>query len=50
MCQEKNIVKITKSDINFRPTFVDHHALPDINFNKHWLINNIYISKKVKNI
>ena len=39
---EKNIENITKSDSNFAPTVVDHHALPDINFNGHCLINNIY--------
>ena len=30
---EGNIENITKSDSNFAPTFVDHHLLPDINFN-----------------
>ena len=47
---EKNIENITKSDINFVPTFVDHHLLPDINFNGHCLINNISIPKKVINL
>ena len=28
---EENIENITKSDSNFSLTFVDHHALPDIN-------------------
>ena len=37
---EENIEKITKSDINFAPTFVDHHALPDTHFNGYCLINN----------
>ena len=46
---EKNIENITKSD-NFAPTFVDHHLLPDINFNVHCLINNISIPKKVINL
>ena len=32
---EENIENITKSDSNFAPTFVDHHVLPDINFNVH---------------
>ena len=37
----------TKSDSNFAPTFVDHHLLPDINFNGHCLIkNSIFIPKK----
>ena len=31
-CQ-KNILKILLND-NFALTFVDHHLLPDINFNK----------------
>ena len=47
---EENIENITKSDSNIAPTFVDHHVLPDINFNEHCLINNIYIPKKVINI
>ena len=33
--QIENIEIITKSDDNFAPTFVDHHLLPDINFNGH---------------
>ena len=32
---EESIENITKSDSNFAPTFVDHHVLPDINFNVH---------------
>ena len=47
---KENIENITKSDSNFAPTFVDHHVLPDINFNGHCLIYNIYIPKKVINI
>ena len=47
---EENIENITKSDSNIAPTFVDHHVLPDINFNERCLINNIYIPKKVINI
>ena len=47
---EENIENITKSDINFAPILVDHHVLPDINFNRHSLINSIYIPKKVINI
>ena len=47
---EENIENVTKPDSNFAPTFVDHHVLPDINFNGHCLINNIYIPKKVINI
>ena len=38
---------ITKSDSSFLPTFVDHHLLPDVNFNGHCLINdNISVPKK----
>ena len=45
---EENIENITKSDSNFTPTFVNHHVLPDMNFNGHCLINNnISILKKV---
>ena len=47
---KENIENITKSDRNFAPTFVDNHVLPDINFNGHCLINNIYIPKKLINI
>ena len=48
---EESIENITKSDSNFAPTFVDHHVLPDINFNGHCLINNnISIPKKVINL
>ena len=47
---EENIENIAKSGSSFAPTFVDHHVLADINFNRHCLINNIYIPKKVINI
>ena len=47
---EENIENITKLYSNFAPTFVNHHALPDINFNGHCLINNISIPKKVINL
>ena len=46
---EENLKSITKSNSNFAPTFVDHHLLPDTNYNRHCLINNISISKKVIN-
>ena len=44
---EESIENITKSDSNFAPTFVDHHLLPDMNFNENSLIKNISIPKKV---
>ena len=48
---EEIIEHITKSDSSFAPTFVVHHLLPDINFNRHCLIkNNISIPKKVINL
>ena len=48
---EKNIENITKSDSNFTATFVDHHVLPEINFNGHCQINHrISIPKKVINL
>ena len=48
---EENVESITKSDSNFAPNFVNHHVLPDINFNIHCLINNnISIPKKVLNL
>ena len=37
---EGNIEHITKSDSNFAPTFVDHHLLPDKNFNEQCLIKH----------
>ena len=47
---EAIIENITKSDSSFAPTFVDHHLLPDMNFNEHCLIKNIPIPKKVINL
>ena len=47
---DENIKNVTKSDSNFESTFVDHHLLPDINFNGRCLINNISIPKKVINL
>ena len=48
---EENIENITKSDSNFAPNFVDHHLLPDMNFNGVSLIkNNISFAKKVINL
>ena len=45
---EENIENITKPKSNFAPTFVDHHVLPDTNFNGHCLIKtNISIPKIV---
>ena len=47
LISEENIKNITKSDSNFAPNYVDHHLLPDMNFNGHCLIKiNISISKK----
>ena len=44
---EENFEKITKSDSNFAPTFVDHQLLPDRSFNEHCFIKNkISIHKK----
>ena len=39
---KENFENETKSDSNFAPSFADHHALPDINFNEQCLINNIH--------
>ena len=47
---EEHFENKTKSDSNFAPTFVNHHVLPDINFNRLRLINNISIPKKVINL
>ena len=43
---EKNIENITKSDSNFASTFVDSHALLDINFNVHCLIKKLFLPLK----
>ena len=41
---EEYIEGITKSDILFAPTFVNHYLLAGVNFSGHFLINiNIYI-------
>ena len=37
-------------DRNLSTTFVDQHLLPGINFNGHYLINNISIPKNVINL
>ena len=48
---QESIENIIKSDSNFAPSFVDHHLLPDTNFNGHCLIkNSISIPKKVINL
>ena len=48
---EESIEIISKSDSNFAPNFVDHHLLPDINFDGYCLMkNNISIFKKVINL
>ena len=47
---EERLEKIAKSDSNFAPTFVDHHSLPEINFNGNCLIKNVSIAKKVINL
>ena len=47
---KENFENITKSSSNFATTFAEHHVLPNINFNKHCLINNIFIPKRVINI
>ena len=45
--KQEIIENITKSDISFTPTSVNHHVLPRINFNGHCLISNdISIPKK----
>ena len=47
---EENTENITKSDINFAPTFVDQHLLPNINFNEHCFpkkVVNLYTCYKL---
>ena len=48
---EESIENITRSGSLFAPTFVNHHILPDVNFNGHCLMNNnISIPEKVINL
>ena len=48
---EESLENIAKLDSNFAPTFVDHHLLPNINFNRHCLIKkSISIPKKLINL
>ena len=48
---EESIGNIAKSGSSFAPTFVDHHVLADINFDRHCLVKkNIFIPKKVINL
>ena len=47
---QKKMENTTKSDSNFAPAFVNHHVLPDINFDGHCLINSISIPEKVINL
>ena len=47
---EDNIENITKWDNSFALKFVDHHLLPDVNFNGDCLTSNIYIPEKVINL
>ena len=48
---EENIENITKSDIRFALTFVNHHLLPETSFNGYCLIkNNISTPKNVINL
>ena len=48
---EESIKNVTKSDSNFEPTLIDHHLIPDMNFNRYCLIkNNISIPEKVINL
>ena len=44
---EENFENITKSDSSFASTFVYHYLLTDKNFNRHCLIKNNSILKKV---
>ena len=39
---EQSTENKTKSDSNFLPTFVDHHLLPEITFNRHCLIKKYF--------
>ena len=36
----EDIENIAKSNSSFTPTFVDHHLLPDMNFNGYCLTKN----------
>ena len=51
ICSWKYNVMARESINNFAPVSVDHHSIPDMNFNGHCLIkNNISIPKKEKNL
>ena len=39
---EESIENTTESDSNFSRTSVDHHSLPDMNFNGHCLTKKYY--------
>ena len=43
---EENIENITKSDINFARTFVDHHLLLDMCFSGQCLIKKLFLFLK----
>ena len=48
---EESLENIAISDRNVAPTFVDHHSLPDMNFNGDCLIkNNTSLPKKLLNL
>ena len=43
---EESLENIAKLDSNFAPIFVDHHLLPNINFNRHCLIKKVFLFLK----
>ena len=48
---DEKIENITKSERNFAPNFVGHHALLDVNFNgKRLIINDISTPQNVINL
>ena len=51
-CKKKESIEdTTQSERNFAPIFVNHHLLPDMNFNEHCLKeNNISITRNVINL
>ena len=47
---EKSLGNITTADQNFAPTWISSYPLPDIKFNRHYLINKLPDSRKVRNL
>ena len=47
---KESIENITTSNSNFDPTLFNYYPLPDIKFNRNWLINNNDLSLDAVNL